>query len=56
MPKFSQVEKIILNKLQPSNTFIFKSNKYLIIESGKPSPSKGECKTDLYVRAHNYKP
>lgn len=53
MPKFSQVEKIILNKLQPSNTFIFKSNKYLIIESGKPSPSKGECKTDLYVRAHN---
>jgi hypothetical protein len=53
MPKFSQVEKILLNKFQPSDTFFFKSNKYSIIESGKPSPSNGECKTDLYIRANN---
>jgi hypothetical protein len=53
MPKFSQVEKILLKKFQQSNTFIYKSNEYSIIKSGKPSPSKGECKTDLYIRAHN---
>ena len=49
-PNFSTVEKILLNKFKKGESFVYKSNKHTIIESGKPSPSIGGCKTDLYLK------
>lgn len=50
---FSQTEVDILAKFKPGTNFIFKQTDYTVLISGKPSPSKGECKTDLYILAED---
>lgn len=50
---FSQTEVDILAKFKPGTNFIFKQTAYTVLISGKPRPSKGECKTDLYILAEN---
>lgn len=50
---FSQTEVDIQAKFKPGTNFIFKQTDYTVLISGKPSPSKGECKTDLYILAEN---
>ena len=50
---FSQTEVDILAKFKPGTDFIFKQTDYTVLISGKPSPSKGECKTDLYILAED---
>lgn len=50
---FSQTEVDILAKFKPGTNFIFKQTTYTVLISGKPRPSKGECKTDLYILAEN---
>ena len=46
---FSKVEDILQKKFKSGQKFSYKNNNYKILISGKPSPSKGECKTDLYL-------
>jgi len=46
---FSQTEKRITNLFVTGQSFDYGGVTYKIIESGKPNPRKGECKTDTYV-------
>jgi len=48
---FSKTESNITQLFKINHSFLYNSKKYTIIKSGKPSPSKGECKTDTYVLA-----
>jgi len=47
---FSQSEKKLQKIFHCGATFFYKNESHEIITSGKPSPSKGECKTDLYIK------
>lgn len=51
---FGIEERRILDLFKQNKTFIFEGQKYTIIFSGKPTCSKGEPKTDIYVRADSY--
>ena len=55
MPDFSSIERILQSKFQEGESFVLDKDTYTIIESGKPKPSSGECKTDLYLLAKNNK-
>lgn len=55
MPEFSEIEKLLKSKFGKGETFKLKGDTYTILESGKPKPSSGECKTDLYILASNNK-
>jgi hypothetical protein len=48
---FSVTEQAITNSFVVGSTFNYQSLEYTIINSGKPSPSSGECKTDTYILA-----
>ncbi|PHS63983.1 MAG: hypothetical protein COB12_08990 [Flavobacterium sp.] len=47
--KFSKTESEITKLFKVGKTFTYNDLKYTILNSGKPNPSKGECKTDTYV-------
>lgn len=48
---FSKWEEKIINMFPRNSSFEYKGNKYNVILSGKPRPAKGECKTDVYIKA-----
>lgn len=51
MPDFSASEAHIC-RLFPANTrFVYNGDNYSVVYSGKPRPSRGECKTDVYILA-----
>lgn len=50
---FSKTEAKITQLFKINHSFLYNSVKYTIINSGKPSPSKGECKTDSYILAED---
>ena len=53
MAGFGDTEKHIRSLFDSTIDFTFKNEKYTVIKCGKPSPSSGECKTDVYVLTHN---
>jgi hypothetical protein len=55
MPDFSSIEKILQSKFKEGKSFVIDKDTYTIIESGKPKPSSGECKSDLYILTKNNK-
>jgi hypothetical protein len=48
---FSNTETSLIKLFKESKTFDFNNKKYTILKIGKPSPSEGECKTDIYILA-----
>lgn len=55
MSKFGKTERYIRELFTIGNTFTYDGIDYTIIKSGKPLPSKGECKTDIYALTVNSK-
>jgi hypothetical protein len=53
MSKHGETERSIIRLFKEEKEFIFEEEKYEIIDIGKPSPSKGECKTDIYILTNN---
>lgn len=53
MSKHGETERSIIRVFEKEESFIFENKEYKIINIGKPSPSKGECKTDIYILAKN---
>lgn len=51
MPSFGAAERRIATLLRKGETFLYHGVQYRIICSGKPTCSKGEPKTDVYVKA-----
>lgn len=51
MPTNNQSESLILSKFSVDTVFFYENHDYIIKKSGKPRPSAGECKTDLYILA-----
>lgn len=49
--RFSETEKKLRKLFSSQDSFVYKNVTYNIMRVGKPSPSKGECKTDIYVLA-----
>ncbi|MCU7202487.1 hypothetical protein [Turicibacter sanguinis] len=52
----SESEKHVLKLFQEGTTFNYNNSTYCVTMSGKPKPSKankGECKTDIYIKASN---
>lgn len=49
MPDFSSIERLLQSKFKKGESFLLGKDTYTIIESGKPKPPSGECKTDLYI-------
>lgn len=54
MSKHGGTERSIINLFESAKEFIFEEDKYEIINIGKPRPSRGECKTDIYILAKNH--
>lgn len=52
MKNFGQIEKELIELFRKSDSFVINNNKYQIINVGKPLSKTGECKTDVYVLAH----
>ncbi|BES62835.1 hypothetical protein [Dysgonomonas capnocytophagoides] len=53
--RFSDTEKHIIELFSEAQSFTYEGIDYEIIESGKPRPSSGECKTDIYILAKDEK-
>lgn len=53
MPDFGNAERRILNYFKPKTQFIFKGEKFTVINSGKPTCTHGEPKTDIYILAQS---
>lgn len=51
MPKFGETERSVLGLFKVGNIFHYNGLEYVVKQSGKPRPAKGECKTDVYVLA-----
>lgn len=51
LKNFGKIEQDLIELFTYSDNFILDNNKYHIIKAGKPRPSLGECKTDVYVLA-----
>ena len=51
--KFSISEHYIITLFPVGSSFGFKGKRYTVDKSGKPTCSKGEPKTDIYIRAYN---
>ncbi|NQX82248.1 MAG: hypothetical protein HRT66_09685 [Flavobacteriaceae bacterium] len=51
MSKHGETERQIISKFEKQREFTFNGLKYKILDIGKPKPSKGECKTDVYILA-----
>lgn len=50
MPTFIDSEQLIKGLFPLGTTFSFNNKKYKVSLCGKPRPSSGECKTDVYVK------
>lgn len=56
MPKtFGDAERHILSLFNVGATFTYKDTDFTVIKSGKPTCSKGEPKTDIYIAAKDFK-
>lgn len=56
MPKtFGDAERHILSLFNVGATFTYKDTDFSVIKSGKPTCSKGEPKTDIYIAAKDFK-
>lgn len=53
MPKFIDSEQKIVDLFKNEEKFIFEGKEYKIVLCGKPRPSSGECKTDVYVKGRS---
>tara|TARA_B100000963_G_scaffold359659_1_gene387632 strand:- start:933 stop:1829 length:897 start_codon:yes stop_codon:yes gene_type:complete len=53
MSKHGETERQIISKFNSERIFTFGDAKFEILKIGKPKPSKGECKTDVYILAKN---
>lgn len=53
MASFGETERKIISLFPVETSFLYQETKYIIAKSGKPCPSKGECKTDIYILAIN---
>lgn len=51
MPTFGTTEHDITNLFPIGGKFDYDGHRYSVINSGKPKPPRGECKTDTYVLA-----
>lgn len=51
MPTNNHSEMLILEKFSIGQSFSYKNQTHTIINSGKPRPTSGECKTDLYIQS-----
>lgn len=51
MASFGETERKIISLFPIGTTFNYQGEEYVIMKSGKPKPSKGECKTDIYLLA-----
>ena len=51
MPYFSEIERVLQSKFKVGEIFLLGQKTYTVVDSGKPSTSSGECKTDLYILA-----
>lgn len=51
MKSFGDAERKILKFMEKGTTFVFEKKDYEVVLSGKPTCSKGEPKTDIYVLA-----
>lgn len=50
MANFGDTERYVKNLFVKGKKFTYQGVTYTVLESGKPMPLKGECKTDVYVR------
>lgn len=53
MSNFGQTERYIRDLFSNVKEFSYDGVKYKVLKCGKPSPNKGECKTDIYVLGEN---
>ena len=53
MPKFSEIEAKIISLFPIDGVVIFEGKEYITQICGKPRPSAGECKTDIYIELRN---
>jgi hypothetical protein len=53
MSNHGETERFIISLFVDEKEFYFEKVKYKIDIIGKPKPSKGECKTDVYILARN---
>ena len=49
-PQFSKTEQDFIQLVKDTQSFTFEGNTYDILEVDKPRISKGECKTDVFIR------
>lgn len=49
MANHGETEKYIIRLFTEAKQFSYNGKKYEILKIGKPRPSKGECKTDIYI-------
>lgn len=47
---YRDLENRVLEIFSPKKLFVHESRTYRVITSGKPTPSKGECKTDTFIQ------
>lgn len=50
MPNFINTEQYIEKLFPIGCDFFFEGEKYTVVLCGKPRPSSGECKTDVYIK------
>lgn len=53
MPDFGDAERRILAYFELGTKFLFKNKTFEVVESGKPTCSHGEPKTDIYILAQS---
>jgi hypothetical protein len=53
MANFGETERYIKNLFVAAKSFDYEGVIYTVLKCGKPTPSKGECKTDVYVLAQD---
>ncbi len=53
MSHFGETERKIRDLFLQVRNFSYEGREYVVLRCGKPVPSKGECKTDVYVLAQD---
>ena len=53
MSDFGEVERKVCSMMAEGTRFSFRGKDYRVIISGKPTCSKGEPKTDIYILAQS---
>lgn len=49
-PQFSQTEKNLINLINSTSQFTWNDCIYDVIKASKPATSRGECKTDVFIK------